>query len=408
MRLFFWEQLVHFSSTSNLNKPLFNSFKLALQREPSLVRKRQVLQSPQASLIKVAGKKYISFASNDYLGLANDPQVIAALQQGAKIWGVGSGAADLVTGHSQIQEDLEQALAEATGREAALLFTSGYQANLAVISSLVGRKDVVLQDKLNHASLLDGAKLAGAKLLRYQHCQLASLQQLLAKTSTTSGLVITDAVFSMDGNIAPLKEISQLVAVTPNKLLMLDDAHGFGVLGPKGAGTAVSLGLTQGDAPVLMATLGKALGTSGAFIAGSSHLINSLIQFARPYIYSTAYSPALAFASLASLKLMQSQAWRQEKLAELIAYFKQSANQLGLEVAPSNTAIQPLIVGNACLALRLADYLRQQGLWVVAIRPPTVPQGSARLRITLNATHTKPQVSQLLTALVAGLQQFTV
>lgn len=372
--------------------------RLASHLASPLARHRVVLQSPQATHIKVAGSNYLSFASNDYLGLASHPQIIAALQQGARLWGLGSGSADLVTGHTQVHQDLEQALAAATGREKALLFSSGYQANLALISTLATNTTSVIQDRLNHASLLDGCKLAGAKLHRYQHTSLASLQLKLARQPEAS-LVVTDAVFSMDGTLAPLVEISQLVNSQPNTTLLVDDAHGFGVLGPQGAGSLASLGLSQQQAPALMCTLGKALGSSGAFVAGSAELINSLIQFARPYIYSTSSSPAVAYATLTSLRLMQQEEGLRNQLQELIHQFRSQAQTLDLPFAPSSTAIQPLIVGDASLAVLLAERLRKLGIWVTAIRPPTVPQGTARLRITLSATHSQQDIQQLLTSL---------
>lgn len=374
------------------------------QRDSALYRSPVMLQSPQGKQIRIGGKQYLSFASNDYLGLANHPQVIAALQSGAQRYGVGSGSADLITGHFQIHHELQQALAAATGRESVLLFPSGYQANLALISALAEAGDTVIQDRLNHASLLDGARLAGAKLKRYQHADVDSLQRQLQQTSG-KGLVVTDGVFSMDGTIAPLVQIEQLLRKHRNMLLLVDDAHGFGVLGEQGAGTLSMLGLNATQAPLLICTLGKALGTSGAFVAGSAQLIEFLTQFARPYIYSTSSSPALACATLASLQLMQQEQWRRDHLHELIATFRDAAKEHELQLVPSCTPIQPVIIGDAGLALRCAHSLREQGFWVTAIRPPTVPAGSARLRITLSAEHSKTEVLQLVRALALAVAQ---
>ena len=377
--------------------------RLAEQLNSPLARTRVMLQSPQGARICIGGKKYLSFASNDYLGLASDSRVVSALQQGAQRWGAGSGSADLVTGHLQPHNELEQALAAATGRERALLFSSGFQANLAVISTFATAGDTVLQDRLNHASLLDGCKLSGARLRRYLHADTGSLQRLLEKTPG-NGIVATDGVFSMDGTIAPLTEICTLLHQQPGMLLMVDDAHGFGVLGPQGAGTLSALGLDARQAPLLMCTLGKALGTSGAFVAGSNTMIESLLQFARPYIYSTSSSPAMACASLASLQIAQQEQWRRDHLQELIAMFRSGVSALDLQLVPSNTPIQPVITGDSRQAVRLSERLRKQGIWLSAIRPPTVPRGTARLRVTLSSAHSKDDVRKLVAALAAVLR----
>ena len=378
--------------------------RLAQQLDSPLARRRVVLQSPQGASISINGKKYLSFAANDYLGLANDPRVVSALQQGAQRWGVGSGSADLVTGHSQPHHDLEQALAAATGRERALLFSSGFQANLAVISTFATAGDTVLQDRLNHASLLDGCRLAGARLRRYLHADTGSLQRLLEKTPG-NGMAVTDAVFSMDGTIAPLAEICNLMGQHPRMLLMVDDAHGFGVLGEQGAGTLCALGIDAHKVPLLMCTLGKALGTSGAFVAGSNAMIESLLQFARPYIYSTSSSPAMACATMASLQIMQQEQWRRDHLQELIRIFREGVSALDLQLVPSGTPIQPVIVGDSEQALRLSERLREHGIWVTAIRPPTVARGTARLRFTLSAAHSQAGVRQLVRALAAVVRE---
>jgi len=371
--------------------------RLNQRRADGLLRQRLLLDSPQQPLLQIDGKALLSFCSNDYLGLANHPEVIAALQDGAKTWGAGGGASHLVSGHSRVHQELEEALADFCGRERALLFSSGYAANLAAICTLVARGDCVLQDRLNHASLIDGGLLSGARFARYQHGDLTRLEQHL-KNISGDCLIVTDGVFSMDGDLAPLPQIAQ-IARRNNAWLMVDDAHGFGVLGETGGGCAQYFGLSQNELPVLIGTLGKAFGTAGAFIAGSDELIECLIQFARPYIYTTASPPALAAATLKSLQLLQLERWRREHLNALIARFRQGAADIGLPLMPSQTPIQPILTGSSERALHLARLLRSRGILVPAIRPPTVPQGQARLRVTLSAAHSKMQLEQLLSAL---------
>jgi len=371
--------------------------RLSQRRREQLLRQRLLLDSPQQPNLHIDGKTLLAFCSNDYLGLANHPEVIAALREGAQKWGAGGGASHLVSGHSQVHQELEQALADFTGRPRALLFGSGYAANLAAITTLLSRGDTVLQDRLNHASLIDGGLLSGARFTRYQHGNLASLAQQLEKTSGDC-LIVTDGVFSMDGDLAPLPAIAQL-AQSKNAWLMVDDAHGFGVLGENGGGSTEHFSLGQTDVPVLVGTLGKAFGTAGAFIAGSDELIECLIQFARPYIYTTASPPALAAATLKSLELLRLERWRREHLNILIARFREGAAQIGLPLMESQTPIQPILTGSSERALHLARLLRSRGILVPAIRPPTVPQGGARLRVTLSAAHSKVQLEQLLNAL---------
>lgn len=389
-----------------MSKPLtmrFNlSERLAKRHADNLYRQRPLLQSPQGSCVKVTGKNYLAFSSNDYLGLANHPAVITAFQQGAKDWGVGGGASHLVLGHSEPHQQLEQALAEFTGRERALVMSSGYLANLAVITALVGKGDTLLHDRLNHASLLDAGLLSGARFSRYLHQDMASLAtRLESKQGKT--LIVTDGVFSMDGDLAPLPAIAALAKAYSGKnkdaWLMVDDAHGFGVLGNTGGGLVEHYAMTAADVPVLVGTLGKAFGTAGAFIAGSEALIESIIQFARPYIYTTSSPPAVACATLASLKILQEESWRREHLQALIQQFREGAQILGLNLMDSPTPIQPIIIGDAATTLTVAANLREQGILVGAIRPPTVAKNSARLRITLTAAHTEQQLDQLLAAL---------
>ena len=371
--------------------------RLAARRADNLYRQRPLLQSPQGPVVQVDGQEYLAFSSNDYLGLANHPQVVEAIQQGAARWGVGGGASHLVIGHSEPHHQLEQALAEFTGRERVLLLSSGYIANLAVITALVGKGDSVLHDRLNHASLLDAGLLSGARFSRYLHNDLNSLQQRLHKAQGNR-LLVTDGVFSMDGDLAHLPELAAQ-AKAHNAWLMVDDAHGFGVLGNTGGGLVEHYGLSTEDVPVLVGTLGKSFGTSGAFVAGSEELIETLIQFARPYIYTTSSPPAVACATLASLHLLQTEHWRREHLQQLIAQFRQGAQALGLNLMDSPTPIQPIIIGDSGKAMAISAQLRAQGILVGAIRPPTVPAGSARLRITLTAAHSSEQVQRLLDAL---------
>lgn len=377
--------------------PFDLSARLAERRAADLYRQRPLLQSPQGPRVVVDGQPLLAFCSNDYLGLANHPDVIKAWREGAERWGVGGGASHLVVGHSSPHHALEEALAEFTGRPRTLLFSTGYMANLGAVTALVGQGDSVLQDRLNHASLLDAGLLSGARFSRYLHNDAASLETRLAK-ATGNTLVVTDGVFSMDGDLAELPRLAA-VARAKGAWLLVDDAHGFGALGATGGGIVEHFGLGMDDVQVLVGTLGKGFGTAGAFVAGSEELIETLVQFARPYIYTTSQPPALACATLRSLQLLRSEHWRREHLASLIAQFRHGAAQLGLTLMDSFTPIQPILVGDAGRALRLSQLLRERGLLVTAIRPPTVPAGSARLRVTLSAAHSSAQVQQLLDAL---------
>ncbi|PBQ14189.1 8-amino-7-oxononanoate synthase [Pseudomonas congelans] len=371
--------------------------RLDARRAAHLYRQRPLLQSPQGPQVIVDGQPLLAFCSNDYMGLANHPEVIAAWQAGAERWGVGGGASHLVIGHSAPHHELEEALAELTGRPRALLFSNGYMANLGAVTALVGQGDTVLEDRLNHASLLDAGLLSGARFSRYLHNDVNSLEARLEK-SVGDTLVVTDGVFSMDGDIADLPALAR-AARAKGAWLMVDDAHGFGPLGANGAGIVEHFGLTMDDVPVLVGTLGKSFGTSGAFVAGSEELIETLIQFARPYIYTTSQPPALACATLKSLQLLRTEHWRREHLTRLIEQFRRGAEQIGLQLMDSFTPIQPIMIGNAGRALHLSQLLRERGLLVTAIRPPTVPAGSARLRVTLSAAHSEADVQLLLNTL---------
>jgi 8-amino-7-oxononanoate synthase len=371
---------------------------LQRRREQQLYRQRRVLEGPQGTVVPMDGRSWLAFCSNDYLGLANHPDLIQALQQAAARYGVGSGAAHLVCGHSAEHHALEEELAEFTGRPRALLFSTGYMANMGTIAALVGRGDTVYEDRLNHASLLDGGLLSGARLLRYAHADAGSLAGRRVGQGRGTALVATDGVFSMDGDVAPLPALAK-VARDHGAWLLVDDAHGFGVIGREGKGTLDHYRLGLDDVPIVVGTLGKAFGTAGAFVAGSEDLIETLIQKARPYIFTTAMPPALAAATRVSLRLARREEWRREKLRALIQRFRDGAAQLDLPLMTSWTPIQPLIVGEAARALALSAALQERGILISAIRPPTVPADTARLRITLSAAHTEEQVDRLLAAL---------
>ncbi|WP_010485950.1 8-amino-7-oxononanoate synthase [Pseudomonas sp. S9] len=380
--------------------------RLAERRAAQLYRQRPLLESPQGPQVVVDGRELLAFCSNDYLGLANHPQVIEAWQAGAARWGVGGGASHLVVGHSTPHHQLEEALAEFTGRSRALLFTTGYMANLGAVTALVGQGDTVLEDRLNHASLLDAGLLSNARFSRYLHNDASSLASRLGK-AVGNTLVVTDGVFSMDGDQADLPALCA-EAKKRNAWVMVDDAHGFGPLGATGGGIVEQQGLGVDDVQVLVGTLGKAFGTSGAFVAGSEELIEALVQFARPYIYTTSQPPALACATLKSLELLRNEHWRREHLNTLIKQFRDGAQALGLQLMDSATPIQPIVIGDSGRAMRLSERLRERGILVTAIRPPTVPAGSARLRVTLSAAHSTAQVDLLLSALAecgAGEEQ---
>jgi 8-amino-7-oxononanoate synthase len=359
-----------------------------------LYRSRRIIESPQSILLQIDGNKYINFCSNDYLGLANHPNVIQAFKSAADTYGVGSGSAHLICGHSSAHHALEEELAAFTGRDRALLFSTGYMANMGVIATLVGRSDTVFQDRLNHASLLDGALLSGARFKRYSHTDTAQLDELMSNIPAKK-LIVTDGVFSMDGDFAPLPALVS-IAKARKAWLMVDDAHGLGVLGQQGGGVLEHYALNQNDVPILMGTLGKSFGTFGAFVAGSEDLIETLIQKARTYIYTTALPAAIAEATRASLKHVIADTWRRDKLNHLIERFKLGAQQLNLPLMPSDTAIQPLRINDSEKAVMISNYLFEQGFLVAAIRPPTVPKDSARLRITLSALHEEQHIDRLL------------
>ena len=370
---------------------------LEAREAAGLARCRRRVNGPQQPLLHVDGREMLSFCSNDYLGLANHPALIKALQQAAGEVGVGSGASHLITGHHRLHHQLEEALAAFVGLPRAVLFSSGYMANLGVISALLKRGDVVFADRLNHASLNDAVVLSRATLRRYPHNDCAVLERQLAASTARRKLVVADAVFSMDGDLAPLPQLLQLCERF-DAWLLLDDAHGFGVLGDQGRGVLEHFKVAS-PRLIYMATLGKAAGVAGAFVAGEPALLEYLIQRARTYIYTTAMPPALAAAVLAALPLIEQQGWRRTQLQTLIKALRDGLARQRWQLADSLTPIQPLIIGSNIEALRVGERLQHEGILVPVIRPPTVPAGSARLRISLSAAHSLADVGRLIAAL---------
>lgn len=374
----------------------FYQFRQDLEQlsQQCLYRSRRVIDGPQSVVLTINGKSVINFSSNDYLGLANHPEVVATFKMAVDKYGVGSGSAHLICGHSRAHHALEEELAEFSGREKALLFSTGYMANIGVISALVGRGDYVLEDRLNHASLLDGGLLSRAQFSRFKHADYVGLQAQMLNIAGRK-LVVSDGVFSMDGDLANLPLLVELVDRYQAGLL-IDDAHGFGVLGKNGGGIVEHFGLTKTQVPILMGTLGKAFGTFGAFVAGSDELIEWLIQKARSYVFTTALPPAVAEATRTSLRLLQTESWRREHLQALIARFRLGAVQQGLQLMDSFTPIQPILVGDSQQVMAISSALFERGFLLSPIRPPTVPKGTARLRVTFSAEHRYHQVDALL------------
>ncbi|GAA5524392.1 8-amino-7-oxononanoate synthase [Microbulbifer aestuariivivens] len=380
--------------------------RLAERRQRGLYRQIKTLDEAPSPHALVDGRPMVAFSSNDYLGLARHPQVIAAQQQGARL-GAGATASHLVNGHLRVHEALQEEIAAATGREAALVFSSGYAANLGAIGALIGRGDCIVSDKLNHASLIDGARLSRAESLRFAHSDMGALERQLQRAQSLGGntLVAVDGVYSMDGDCAPLAEIARLCR-RYGAWLMVDEAHGFGVMGSEArpiAGSAAAAGLSADEAPVLMGTLGKAAGNAGAFVAGSRALIDYLLQFARTYVYTTGMPPAVAAGALAALQVMAREPERRRQLRDNVARFRRGAGQLGLPLCDSASPIQPLLLGCEHTVMSIAAELAARGYLVGAIRPPTVPAGTARLRITLSAAHSGAEIDGLLEALGASL-----
>jgi 8-amino-7-oxononanoate synthase len=361
-------------------------------------RARRTIDARSGVRLTIGGRELLSFCSNDYLGLADHPDVVGALRAAAAATGAGSTAAHLVCGHHRLHQQLEEAVADWLGHPRALLFGSGYLANLGVLQALLGAGDVCVQDKLNHACLLDGARLSGAVLKRYPHADADAAARQLAATPDARALIATDGVFSMDGDLAPLAALAEL-ARDERALLYVDDAHGAGVLGPHGRGTAAALGLSPNDVPLQLITLGKALGTYGALVVGSDALLEAILQGARSYLFTTALPPALAAASLAAVEIARRDDGLRAQLHANIARFRTGAAQLGLPLLASDTPIQPIVLGSNAAVITASQALETHGLLVAPIRPPTVPEGRARLRITLSAAHTEADVDRLLEAL---------
>jgi 8-amino-7-oxononanoate synthase len=365
----------------------------------SLLRTRHPVAGEQGAELEVEGRRLVAFASNDYLGLASHPKLIAAVVDAVQRFGVGSGASHLISGHHEEHDRVEAELARFVGMPKALTFSTGYMANTGVIPALVGRGDAVFADALNHACLIDGARLARADVHIYPHADLDALEQALARSSAPNKLIVSDAVFSMDGDIAPVRDLVDLCE-RHDAWLYLDDAHGFGVLGPNGEGTAAHLGV-RSERVVYMGTLGKAAGVSGAFVAGDAAMIEWLVQRARTYVFTTATPPMLAAAVRASLEVFRDEPWRRQRLQEHIALLRRRLREVPWTLLESNTAIQPLVVGDNARVMQLMESLWKRGFWVPGIRPPTVPEGSARLRISLTAGHTTEQVAALADTLLA-------
>ena len=360
-----------------------------------LLRCRQRLGSPQGARILLGEREYLNFSSNDYLGAAAQPEIITAWQAGVARWGAGSGSSPLVTGYTDAHAALEEALAAWLGVEAVLLFSTGFAANQAVLKALLTERHELWQDRLNHASLQEAGALSPARMRRFRHNDMAHLASQLTHQQ---GLIVSEGVFSMDGDESPCAQLLSQAKHSGN-WLMLDDAHGFGVHGSQGRGTLDKQGIAPAQVDILVGTFGKAFGTAGAFVAGSRTLITYLINFARDYVYSTHMPAAQAQATLAALAWVQQADAERLQLQRVIGQFQQGAQALGLALMPSQTAIQPLIVGQSEAAVAMANRLRELGCWVSAIRPPTVPVGSARLRITLTAAHSEVDVERLLAAL---------
>ena len=373
---------------------------LVNRQKNDLYRRRRVVENPQGRELRVAGKRLLNFCSNDYLGLASDPRVSEAFKSGVDRWGVGAGASHLICGHTGAHHELEEELAAFVGRPRALLFSSGYAANMGTINSLVSEGDWVFEDRLNHASLLDGGWISRAKFTWFEHHDAGDLARQLTASNGVAGrrLVVSDGTFSMDGDTCALDELIA-VAGAHGGWVMIDDAHGLGVHGKNGCGLVDPERYTTRDVPVLVGTLGKALGTAGAFVAGEESLIELLIHKARNYVFSTAIPSAVAVATSKSLEIAATEGWRRVHLEALIGRFTAGVANIGLGFGGSTSPIQPLIVGPADRAVRLSLALEERGILVSAIRPPTVPDGASRLRITITAAHTDEDVDRLLDAL---------
>jgi len=370
---------------------------LAELERRGLRRSRLVRQGPQGPRIVADGREVLAFCSNDYLGLASHPRIVEAAIEAASRYGVGEGASHLLSGHSAAHERLETKLAEFMQMPRALLFSTGYQANIGAVTALAGPEDAIFSDELNHASLIDGVRLSRARVVRYPHADIGFLSEALAESDATTKLIVTDGVFSMDGDIAPLPAVLDLCE-RHDAWLLVDDAHGFGVIGPGGRGAPAHFGL-RSPRLVYVGTLGKAAGVAGAFVAGAEEIVETVLQRARTYIYTTAAPAMLAAAIETSLQLIGEDEWRRERLRKLIAVLRHGMREGERGLAPSDTPIQPLVLGANSDAVRASAALRERGILVPAVRPPTVPEGTARLRISLSAAHSEQEVLRLAAAL---------
>jgi 8-amino-7-oxononanoate synthase len=368
-------------------------------------RRRTVIDTGAGAGVLVDGQRLINFCGNDYLGLNAHPALAAVLARSAAAWGAGSGASHLVSGHGLEHERLEAELAQFTGRERALLFSTGYMANLAAVTCLAARDSQVLMDRLCHASLIDAARLSGARLRRFAHGDAAAAGAALqGEAASGSTLLVTDGVFSMDGDLAPLPQLAK-AATDAGATLIVDDAHGLGVMGASGRGCVEHFNLDSAAVPILVGTLGKAFGCFGAFIAADADYIEWFVQTARSYIYTTALPPPVAAAAREALAVAATESWRRERVLELTARLRRGCAQVGVSLLPSPSPIQPVVLGDSARALAVSEQLFAAGFWVTAIRPPTVPKGSARLRLTLSAAHSEQQVDALIEALTAALRR---
>ena len=375
------------------------------RKADNLWRNLRAIESSPGRTIDVGGKSLLNFCSNNYLSLAGHPDLIASAQAATQKYGVSTTASHLIVGHTEIHQRLEEKIAQFIGAEKAILFSTGYMANLAVPTTFLGRNDLLVQDRLNHASIIDAAKMSDAKLRRYHHTDAAAASAILAAGESDDAIgrkmLVTDGVFSMDGDLAPLDALHRSCK-DHNAVLVVDDAHGFGVVGPGGRGSLSSFDLQPNGNILMLGTLSKAVGSFGAFVAGDAVYIDTLIQHARPFIYTTALPAAAAAASLAAIGLFESEAWRREKLNENIRCFRKLADAAGVVLTDSTTPIQPIVVGDSAAALKISEHLKESGIMAIAIRPPTVPVGQARIRITLMTDHTDADIEKLVTALVAA------
>ena len=374
----------------------FIAEQLAERKAQHLHRASIPINGKQSRYIDVNGKQYLNFSSNDYLGLASDPALVNAWKKGADLFGIGSGGSYLVTGYNQVHHDVTQQLQEWLGVESIALFNSGYSANQAIIKLLLSNNDLLIQDKLNHASLMEAGVNSPAKMLRFKHNDMQHLQTILNTNSEVDNkLVISEGVFSMDGDCAPIDSLQQQCQ-SHQAWLMVDDAHGLGVLGKEGKGSASAQHIDNSELDIYMSTFGKALGIGGAFVSGSHQLIDYITNFSKSYIYTTGLPPAMVYCIGESARLVQTQQWRRDHLSELIAYFKLLAVQFDLPLMASNTAIQPVLIGLSDAAIAISQTLKKSGIWTTAIRPPTVPNNTARLRVTLTANHQKQDIEYLV------------